>query len=118
MSRAAKVCWGVTLVYWCGLYVLTHIPVVIPVHVPVTDKTAHVVAYASLAIALFVSLQLSRRKPAAQTAMLVLTILLVYGAVDELTQIPVGRSCEMLDWYADAAGAALACVVMTLLVRT
>ena len=116
MSRAAKVCWTLTIVYWCGMYVLTHTPVVIPVKT-VTDKSAHVIAYASLAIALFISLKLSRRKPAAQTAILVLAILLVYGALDELTQIPVGRTCDIIDWYADAAGAALACVVMTLLVR-
>jgi VanZ family protein len=116
LSRAAKICWTLTIIYWCGLYILTHTPVAIPV-TTVKDKTAHVAAYASLAIALFLSFKLSRRKPTAQTAMLVLGILLVYGAFDELTQIPVGRSGEMADWYADAAGAALACVLMTLLVH-
>ena len=49
--------------------------------------------------------------------MLTLSILLLYGVFDELTQIPVGRSCEVADFYADVAGAAVAVVLMALLVR-
>jgi VanZ family protein len=117
LSRLAKVCWSLTIVYWCGLYVLTHVPVAVPVAVPVTDKTAHFVSYALLACAVFISMHLTRRRPAAALGIFVLGVMLVYGAFDELTQIPVGRDGNILDWYADAAGAAVAVVLMTILFR-
>lgn len=37
----------------------------------------------------------------------VLGIIGLYGALDELLQIPVGRSCEFGDWVADVLGASL-----------
>jgi VanZ family protein len=30
----------------------------------------------------------------------------VYGALDELLQIPVGRHCDLWDWVADMGGVA------------
>jgi VanZ family protein len=30
----------------------------------------------------------------------------ILGAIDELTQIPVGRDCSFWDWTADISGAA------------
>ena len=32
-------------------------------------------------------------------------LIVLYGAVDEVTQIPVGRNANLSDWLADAAGA-------------
>ena len=117
MPRLARIAWVLTIVYWCGLYALTHTPITVPVVVPVTDKTAHFVAYFILASALFLSMRLSRGRSAARNAVRVLGLMLVYGAFDELTQIPVNRSCEMADWYADIAGSAVAVVLMTLFFR-
>jgi VanZ family protein len=31
----------------------------------------------------------------------------VYGAFDELTQIPVGRHADVADWFADVAGSVI-----------
>ncbi len=90
-----------------ALFMLTHLPVVPLVIVPAEDKTMHFLGYLILAILLFASLRLlGRRHP----AVMVLTVLLVYAAIDELLQIPVGRHAEMGDWYADAAGAAVGAV--------
>ena len=114
MPRPARIAWGLTIVFWCGLYVVTHIPIVPPKIVPVTDKTAHLVAYAALSIALFVAMQLSRKRSPARSAIRVLAILILYAAFDELTQIPVGRHCDILDFYADVTGAAVALVLVTL----
>jgi VanZ family protein len=111
-ARAARICWGLTVVYWAGLFVVTHLPQPKLPYVPVTDKTAHFVSYAFLAIGLMVSLILSAA-PRASPAVTVLAILLAYAAFEEVTQIPVGRSCEMADWYADAAGAAVGVVVVS-----
>ncbi|MEO6435447.1 MAG: VanZ family protein [Tepidisphaeraceae bacterium] len=110
MTRAARIGWGLTIVYWAGLFVVTHLPLPRLPYVPVTDKTAHVVAYALLSVALMMSLHRGGKMNPAVT---VLTMLLIYGAIDEWTQIPVGRSCELADWYADAAGAAVGVVVVS-----
>src|SRR5262249_5653508 len=96
-----------------ALFAATHVPAYRLPIVPVTDKTIHTVSYGLLAIALMVTLHL-RGKLTAGTGITVLAILLAYGAIDEWTQIPVGRSCELADWYADAAGAAVAVVCVTL----
>ena len=113
-ARAARVCWGLTIAYWVGLFVLTHLPLPKLPYVPVRDKTGHFVAYALLAGALMVSLWLGRR--AAPPGVVVLGVLLAYGAVDEWTQLLVNRSCELADWYADAAGAAAGVVAVSILV--
>ena len=117
MRRAGRIGWIVTIVYWCGLFLLTHLPARrLPV-VPVTDKTAHFVCYGILATALFISLRFSSARQATDVALIVLAVMLAYGAIDEWTQIPVGRSCEMADWYADAAGAATAVTLAGIISR-
>jgi VanZ family protein len=105
-----------TVLYWAFLFVLTHLPAPrLPV-VPVTDKTAHFATYAGLALLLFTTLLLLRGRLAARTevAVTVLAICLSYAAVDEWTQIPFGRDCEIADWYADTSGAAVSVVAATL----
>jgi VanZ family protein len=117
LSRAARVCWVLTIIYWCGLFGLTHLPVPRLPIVPIKDKTAHFVSYGVLATALFLSIRFSTDRPPARIAITVLAILLIYGAIDEWTQLLVNRTCEMADWHADASGAAVAVVLMTLLLR-
>jgi VanZ family protein len=103
-----------TAAYWLGLFILTHTPVALPVILVGTDKSAHFYGYALLGVALFASLRvLGRRDP----ALTVLMIGLAYGAIDEWLQIPVGRSCELNDWFADAAGVAAAVTVCALITR-
>jgi VanZ family protein len=117
LSRGARICWVFTIVYWCGLFALTHIPAPrLPV-VPITDKSAHFISYGTLATALFLSIRFSSNKTAPRIAIIVLTILLAYGAIDEWTQLLVNRSCEMADWHADVSGATLAVVLLTMLLR-
>jgi VanZ family protein len=116
-ARLSRICWGLTIVYWAGLFVLTHLPLPKLPYVPVADKTAHFVSYGLLAVGVIVSLRLRDRGGGGDPAVKVLAVLLVYGVVDELTQIPVGRSCEMADWYADAAGAAAGVVLVSLAAR-
>ena len=103
-----------TAIYWLGLFILTHTPVALPVIIVSSDKSAHFVGYAMLGTLLFVSLRIAGwRDP----MLLLLTIGLAYGAIDEWLQIPVGRSCELNDWFADAAGIAVAVTVCTLIAR-
>ena len=44
--------------------------------------------------------------------LLVMAVGAAYGVFDELTQIPVGRDAEVLDWLADVSGSAAAAAVV------
>jgi len=95
--------------YWLALAVVTHLP---PAEIPktnVSDKVAHLGAYFLLGLLLCLAVR-SR----SSAVILVLGIVMLYGAVDELTQTLVGRSCELADWCADVAGGALAVVLFDL----
>jgi VanZ family protein len=102
---------ALTGVYWLGILTLTHLP---PSELPkthVSDKLAHFVVFALLAVFLCLSLWNKMRSPP-MMAIVVLAIGLAYGAFDENTQPIFGRTCSLYDWYADAAGAGTAVVVM------
>ena len=101
------ICWGVTLAYWAFLAVVTHIPQPRLPGVPVGDKTSHLIGYGTLASMLYVTLWIARPRDWSLTWKIPL-ILFVYGALDEVTQPMFQRSCEFLDWVADAAGALIA----------
>lgn len=106
-ARAARVAGILTGIYWTALFVATHVPVP---HIPGlpenSDKGMHLVAYAGLAwwLGLWRMLRGERRVPVAGV---VLVVCVVYGAADELLQIPVGRQADVRDWLADACGALL-----------
>ena len=103
-----------TAVYWLGLFALTHTPVTLPAIVVSHDKTGHFIGYAILGAALYMTLRVAGWRDA---TLGVLVIGLAYGAIDEWLQIPVGRSCELNDWFADAAGTACAAAVGGLVTR-
>jgi VanZ family protein len=99
--------------YWLVIFVLTHVPVRSSPTVSVNDKLAHFVAYFILAGLLYLTLWL--HQPARRgIGWIVLVVAMIYGAVDEVLQIPIGRSCEWGDWFADVAGAG----AMVLLIGT
>ncbi|HEY7089178.1 MAG TPA: VanZ family protein [Tepidisphaeraceae bacterium] len=102
----------VTAVYWLGILTLTHLP---PTRLPethVSDKLEHFVAYFILGILLWTTLRLLRPQwPISRITLIVVPILLAYGALDELTQPWSHRTCSLYDWYADASGAAAAAIV-------
>jgi VanZ family protein len=79
----------------------------------VNDKTAHLVAYGVLGLTFIRAFAGGRwAGVAGRAAGLAWLSSAVYGATDELHQAFVaGRTPSVLDWIADAAGAALAVVV-------
>ncbi len=93
--------------YWLVIFAATHVPLP-PRELPATqlDKLVHAVMYAGFAflIAWNGSARGWRRGP---TALVVLAGTALYGVLDELSQIPVGRSAELADWLADLAGGVL-----------
>jgi VanZ family protein len=91
-------------VYWAILFTVTHIPVNrLPGPGGVNDKLAHFGGYFILAALLYLAFWICR--PGMRGAWwMVILVGMVYGAADELLQIPVGRTCEFADWVADVAG--------------
>jgi VanZ family protein len=79
---------------------------------PVTDKTAHFIAYFVLGCLLGAAMWISNPDRRG-IALWVLAICAAYGAIDEVTQDWVGRYCELADWFADIIGAGCAAAVIT-----
>lgn len=97
---------NVLTLYWLAMFIGSHVKLRDAVHVfHIRDKVLHFVAYAGLA---FLAAWYQRfRKGSVGWLDLgaILTLVASYGVLDEITQIPVGRTADPLDWLADAAGA-------------
>ena len=106
--------WILTLLYWGAICVATHMPHV-PADTPqVNDKVMHFMAYGLLTGLFFLSLWTLGVRPRL-SVLLTLLIVLVYGVIDERTQPYFGRTCDLIDWLADAAGTTVSLLAMSLL---
>jgi VanZ family protein len=89
--------------YWTAIFWGTHTPGQFH-SVHAGDKVLHFGAFAGLAFLL--SWCLAGFRPTRGAAVLMLSVAVVYGAVDELTQFFVPfRSPDVWDWAADVGGA-------------
>lgn len=102
--RLSRVIIGLLVAYWLMIFTLTHLPPVRLPSVEINDKVEHVCAYALLAVLLNIALGL---KTSTNRDWMTMVIVLCYGAIDEWLQAPVGRDCDLIDWFADGAGAAI-----------
>jgi VanZ family protein len=114
MTWLRRLIWGATALLWVGLFTLTHMRIPLKPIVVSDDKTGHFLGYLALGFALFASLRVAGRR---DPMLAVLIIGMAYGALDEQTQKLVGRTCDLNDWFADAAGIALAVTIATLITR-
>ena len=93
--------------YLILLLTLTHLPRLGPIpEVPGKDKTLHFFAYflaATLCLRAFGSSERPRRR-----MLFIGAALMTMGALDEITQPYVNRTCDLCDWLADVAGIAVA----------
>ena len=94
--------------YWLALVIGTHIPRTphVIMSLGTSDKVLHFSAYAGLALLVCLYWSLDRTFGVRQ-ALGVVLLLSAFGAVDEVTQIPVGRECDRYDWLADVSGTLL-----------
>jgi VanZ family protein len=106
----------VLVAYWLTLFVLTHLPPERALSTGIGDKVMHMLAYALLAALVQAYLRMRHRKPSS-SGMTALSVCMIYGIIDEVTQRFVGREAELMDWMADTSGAATAVVVMTYFIR-
>jgi VanZ family protein len=101
--------------YWLALFAATHVPqpLVEPVTATVPDKLPHVLAFAGLAVLLAAACRVVVGRLSGRFLCLVWVLAVLYGAIDEWTQIPVGRQASVWDWLADAVGATAGIVVFS-----
>lgn len=94
------------IAYWLALFAGTHAPRQIVSTVTHNDKVVHLAAFAGLAFLLAWAIP-TRRDDRWMNVRLALLLAVTYGAIDEFTQIPVGRTADVWDWIADCIGATL-----------
>ena len=103
-NRWKKMAGTVLVLYWLALFVATHVPLPLESR-PAgdSDKPLHFAAYAGLTF--LVSLNRSlRRALDLRQRIWIFVLLAAFGVIDEISQIPVGRDCELADWIADVLG--------------
>lgn len=105
--------WQLALAcYWLALFIGTHIPIErLPLNRGSADKLAHVAAFAALALLLAVAWRLSTGRLPARHLPWLWLIVVLYGAIEEITQPLVNRMASPIDWLADALGALLGLAV-------
>lgn len=103
-------------IYWATLFVLTHVPISVqgPRHF---DKVVHFLAYAGLGAGM-VSVLPGAWRRSVTGLLLAIGAACLYGVVDEVIQgfVP-GRTADVLDWCADAAGATVGATFVWTLAR-
>ncbi len=107
LSKASK---AALAVYWLAMFAGTHYPKPEQISPNVSDKLLHFGAYAGLTL-LLVFVVVVRRPLRWRDGVWMSLLLAVYGALDELLQIPVGRHCDIQDWIADMGGVGAALVL-------
>jgi len=115
LRRAAFYARIVTALVLLTMFVGTHIPM--EIHTPpelMLDKVYHLLAFMALAICALASWELSVGILQPQHYFVVWLFGTLYGLFDELTQVPVGRTCEGADWLADVVGIVVGLIVFRL----
>jgi VanZ family protein len=108
--------WRVLLTgYWLAIVVATHVPPNFPgLPGDRIDKLVHVAAFAGLAWLLAMAWEQSSGKLTARHLGFAWLVVVLFAAIDEVTQPLVGRLASRSDWLADALGAATGLFVFTL----
>ncbi len=104
--------------YVIALLTGTHLPPTTP-FLPSGDfdKLYHFTAYAILAGLLATTWQFAGGNLTFRHLWWAWVAVAVFGALDEITQIPVHRDCSFWDWTADAIGAAVGLLLFVWLRR-
>ncbi len=92
---------------WLAAAAATHVPMETFSEVPVGDVVLHFAGYLGLACVFLLTLRV-HGVAFARRALLTAGILLLYGALDEITQPLVNRYASINDWLANAVGIAAA----------
>jgi len=104
--------------YWIGICIATHWPVFGPTGLPrINDKLAHFLAYSGLSFLLTANLRLCGLA-LWRSCLWSLLVAMLYGALDELTQLPIpGRTGDVYDWMADCLGGLAGAVALAIVAK-
>lgn len=101
--------------YWVLLFISTHIPAnALMAKIHQSDKVLHCGAFTCLAFLLAWAVPTNSARPL-QNVFIAGLIGVVYAGVDELLQIPVGRTADWYDFYADCLGVCFGLTAYTIL---
>ncbi len=102
--------------YWPIIFILAHIPIPPLVRkAGVSDKIIHFVAYLVLVFLLWFAISPDRKVTWRRaTAWWIFLVTVCYGVIDELLQgVVVGRSCDVMDFFADLGGVTTGLILLT-----
>lgn len=117
MTRRHKITIAVLAIYWIALVILAHMPIPQVVYqAKVSDKWLHFLAYLNLVFLVWFSIRPDdKARWRNKATWLVFLAVVVYGGIDELTQPYSGRSRDLMDFIANAEGAAAGLAIFTFL---
>jgi VanZ family protein len=115
LRHAAILARWTTLAAFLAMFVGTHLPFQASNEIVHHDKLIHFWAYMTLSFLVLASWDLSIGGLRPIHYFLVWFAGALYGAFDELTQIPVGRSCDPVDWLFDVMGLAAGLMLFRIL---
>ena len=104
------------LVYWPGLFVLTHIPIPdLARQSGMSDKVMHALAYLALVFVWWFSISPYKKVSWQKTKVwLTLGVMVWYSAFDEWLQGRIGRSVDVADFFADLGGVLIGLVILSI----
>lgn len=106
------------VVYWFILFISTSLPLKSVPSIGLSDKLMHTVAYAGLAVLLYLTLKFQNKYELFKKAPVVFTFVIgmIYAVVDELHQLLIpGRKCDIIDIIADSIGIIFGLLVIWLI---
>src|SRR5687768_18164478 len=105
LKRIAARARTLAIVYFLVLFVGTHIPLEHAEAIAtVSDKWLHFGGYALLTLLVLTGWELTIGVLQPKHYFAVWLAGVLYGVFDEVSQTPVGRTCDMNDWMADVLG--------------
>ena len=117
LTRRQKITIAALVVYWIVLAIVAHIPIPQLVYrAQVSDKWLHFLAYLNLVFLLWFSVRPDGKANwRNRLVWLIFLVSVAYGGIDELLQPYVGRSKDLGDFLANAAGASVGLIMFTFL---
>jgi VanZ family protein len=114
LRRVSRLAHALLIAGWLGAFAATHIPADHMPSLGESDSTLHMVGYAGLSCLLWFVL-IVRGWPLWRRIAMMVIMMPIYGALDEMTQPAFHRSCDIHDWLFDCLGTLASLVILEML---